>query len=65
MPPSTTTPADAGAPRVEIARIANGQRTWRIVAIAADTSEAALDAAQDLAVRKDGELAARYDHPPT
>jgi hypothetical protein len=58
---ASPTPADAGAPRVEIARLKDGTRTWRIVAQASSRSEAALRLAQNVAMAIDAALAARYD----
>lgn len=61
MPPAAPPPADAGAPRVELSRVANGNRTGRIVAVATDASAEALAAAKTAATEIDAELAARYD----
>jgi hypothetical protein len=46
-PPAT--PADASAPRIELARTMNGAVTWRIVVPADDGSEAAMHAAANVA----------------
>ena len=59
-----TVPVDVGTPRVEVQRIANGTRTWRVVVVAADSTEAALRAAKDLAIKIDGELTVQYDRDP-
>jgi len=52
-------------PAVELRRLTDGTRTWRIVATADDSSEAALIAARDIAVKLDGELTVRYDQRPS
>jgi hypothetical protein len=59
----TTAPTDAGTPRVEVSRIANGTRTWKVVVAADDASEAAMTAAKDLAIKLDADLAVHYDKP--
>ena len=66
MPPAAASPnpADAGAPRVEIARLRDGTRTWRVVAQASSRSEAALRLAQNVAMAIDAALASRYDGDP-
>jgi hypothetical protein len=50
-----TTAADA-TPRVEVSKLKDGQRTWKVNAVAADTSADALRAAAALALDVDREL---------
>jgi len=57
----TSVEVDAGTPRIEVQRLASGAHAWRVVVIAADSSEASLRAAKDLAVKIDRELAVHYD----
>jgi len=66
LPPvkPAATPVVAEAPRVEVQKVANGTRTWRIIVIAADSSTKALRAAKDLAVKIDAELAEEFDGTP-
>jgi len=48
-------------PGVEVRKLANGTRTWRVFAAASDTSEQALAEALRVAIKLDRELEARYD----
>jgi hypothetical protein len=57
------TPADAGAPRVELSRTKDGTRTWRVVVQAGGSSEEALTFAQNVAMTVDAAFEARYRHP--
>jgi len=62
---ATPSPADAGAPRVELSRTKDGTHTWRVVVQADDSAEVALMAAKNVAIAIDRALAAQYDAPPS